>query len=134
MNRFEQSPMEEVTSFKGIQVTGITMSEDGRMFVNFPRWRDGVPFSVAEVLKDGNHHPYPNREMNTWENGNIVSQAQLSAKLKYFINNTCRKHFVGRGRVVLMLISVNKRSFSLHDKGKKYYFCRLKHSIHPLKL
>lgn len=95
MNRLEQSPLKEVTSFKGIQVTGITMSEDGIMFVNFPRWRDGVPFSVAEVLKDGNHHPYPNREMNTWENGNIVSpdkficvQSVVAYKGKLYILDT----------------------------------------------
>lgn len=73
MSNLEQTRMEEVTSFKGIQVTGITICGNGRMFVNFPRWRDGVPFSVAEVLKDGSHKPYPNQEMNTWENGNDVS-------------------------------------------------------------
>ncbi|GEM_PF-5486573 len=41
----------DVTYFKGTQVTGITISENVRMLVNFPRWRDGVPFSVAEVKK-----------------------------------------------------------------------------------
>lgn len=73
MNKSEKLPLEEVASFKGIQVTGITLSDDGRMFVNFPRWRDGVPYSVAEVLKDGSHKPYPNKEMNTWENGDKPS-------------------------------------------------------------
>lgn len=73
MNKSEENRMTEVTSFKGIQVTGITMSEDGRMFVNFPRWRAGVPFSVAEVSGNGSHKPYPDREMNTWENGNAIS-------------------------------------------------------------
>lgn len=72
MNESESNRMEEIISFKGIQVTGITISDNGRMFVNFPRWRDGVPFSVAEVLKDGSYKTYPNREMNTWENGNEV--------------------------------------------------------------
>lgn len=61
--------LETVVTFKGIQVTGITLSERGRMFVNFPRWRDGVPYSVAEVLRDGTHRPYPDPETNTWENG-----------------------------------------------------------------
>lgn len=62
-----------VTTFKGIQVTGITISDNGRMFVNFPRWRDGVAMSVAEVQKDGSYEPYPNREINTWDNGQEVS-------------------------------------------------------------
>lgn len=73
MSNLEQNRMEEVVSFKGIQVTGIGICEKGRMFVNFPRWRDGVPFSVVEVLKDGSHRAYPNNEMNKWENGNEIS-------------------------------------------------------------
>lgn len=68
---------DNVTSFKGIQVTGITISDSGRMFVNFPRWRDGVPFSVAEVKKDGSHQPYPDKEMNTWENGQQISSEKF---------------------------------------------------------
>lgn len=73
MSNLEQNRMKEVVSFKGIQVTGIGICEKGRMFVNFPRWRDGVPFSVVEVLKDGSHRAYPNNEMNEWENGNEIS-------------------------------------------------------------
>ncbi|WP_294474091.1 L-dopachrome tautomerase-related protein [uncultured Bacteroides sp.] len=73
MSNLEQNRMEEVVSFKGIQVTGITICEKGRMFVNFPRWRDGVPFSVAEVMKDGSHKPYPDKEINTWENGDEIA-------------------------------------------------------------
>lgn len=61
--------LETVVAFKGIQVTGITLSERGRMFVNFPRWRDGVPFSVAEVTADGMPNPYPDPQTNIWENG-----------------------------------------------------------------
>src|SRR5690242_8786590 len=30
------------------QVTGITVSRDGRLFVNFPRWSEDAPVSVAE--------------------------------------------------------------------------------------
>ncbi|WCS28394.1 major royal jelly family protein (plasmid) [Methylobacterium sp. NMS14P] len=49
------------------QVTGITVSRDGRMFVNFPRWSEDAPVSVAEV-KDGNPVPYPDAEWNSWRN------------------------------------------------------------------
>lgn len=77
MVKSEENRVKEVTSFKGIQVTGITMSEGGRMFVNFPRWRDGVLFSVAEVTDDGSPKPYPDCEMNGWENGNEVSPDQF---------------------------------------------------------
>lgn len=73
MSKLEENKLEEVTSFQGIQVTGIGICQMGRIFVNFPRWRNGVPYSVAEVMKDGSHQPYPDREMNTWENGDKIS-------------------------------------------------------------
>lgn len=63
-----------VTAFRGAQATGITISENGRMFVNFPRWREGVPFSVVEVLADGTHRPYPDRVTNEWEVGQNVNR------------------------------------------------------------
>jgi sugar lactone lactonase YvrE len=53
------------------QVTGVTVSEDGRIFVNFPRWSEDVPVSVAEVMKDGSIKPYPNDEWNSWRNANM---------------------------------------------------------------
>lgn len=62
----------EVASFKGVQVTGITVSDTGRMFVNFPRWRKGVPFSVVEIGKEGGRRVYPDSETNTWEVGDKV--------------------------------------------------------------
>jgi hypothetical protein len=53
------------------QVTGVTVSEDGRIFVNFPRWSEDVPVSVAEVMKDGSIRPYPNDEWNSWRNAKM---------------------------------------------------------------
>ena len=50
------------------QVTGVTVSKDGRIFVNFPRWTEDAPVSVAEVMKDGSIIPYPNEEWNAWRN------------------------------------------------------------------
>ena len=50
------------------QVTGVTVSERGRTFVNFPRWTEDAPVSVAEVMKDGSLRPYPNEQWNAWRN------------------------------------------------------------------
>jgi len=50
------------------QVTGVAVSKDGRIFVNFPRWTEDAPVSVAEVMKDGSIKPYPNEEWNSWRN------------------------------------------------------------------
>ncbi|WP_242185801.1 L-dopachrome tautomerase-related protein [Sphingomonas sp. CARO-RG-8B-R24-01] len=50
------------------QVTGVAITADGRRFVNFPRWTDDAPISVAEVLADGSIRPYPDAEWNSWRN------------------------------------------------------------------
>jgi len=68
--------LEKVATFDH-QVTGVTVSEDGRIFVNFPRWSEDVPVSVAEVMTDGSLKPYPNDEWNAWRN---VNMSELSPK------------------------------------------------------
>jgi len=50
------------------QVTGVSVSATGRVFVNFPRWTEDVPISVAEVRPDGSIVPYPDAEWNAWRN------------------------------------------------------------------
>jgi len=62
----QQAKLTKVASF-GHQVTGVTVSRDGRIFVNFPRWSEDAPVSVAEV-KDGTPVPYPDAEWNSWRN------------------------------------------------------------------
>ncbi|WP_082652335.1 L-dopachrome tautomerase-related protein [Aureimonas sp. AU12] len=62
-----KASLEQVAAFPH-QVTGVTVSEDGRIFVNFPRWTEDSPVSVAEVAKDGSITPYPNAEWNSWRN------------------------------------------------------------------
>jgi len=50
------------------QVTGVAVARDGRIFVNFPRWTEDAPVSVAELGRDGRLTPYPNAEWNAWRN------------------------------------------------------------------
>jgi sugar lactone lactonase YvrE len=50
------------------QVTGVAVTADGRRFVNFPRWTDDAPVSVAEVMKDGSIRPYPDARWNEYRN------------------------------------------------------------------
>ncbi len=50
------------------QVTGVAVAPDGRRFVNFPRWTDDAPISVAEVARDGSIRPYPDARWNEWRN------------------------------------------------------------------
>lgn len=58
----------EVVATSDHQWTGVAVSQTGRIFVNFPRWSDDVPISVAELV-DGKAIPYPDAEMNMWHNG-----------------------------------------------------------------
>ena len=44
--------LETVAHFNGPMPTGVTVSRDGRIFVNYPKWGDDVQFTVAE-LRDG---------------------------------------------------------------------------------
>lgn len=43
--------------------TGVSVSEDGRIFVNFPQRGDQPPFAVGEIC-DGQLHPYPDAASN----------------------------------------------------------------------
>jgi hypothetical protein len=53
------------------QVTGVTVAPDGRIFVNFPRWTEDTPVSVAELMPDGSTKAYPNEEWNAWRNARM---------------------------------------------------------------
>lgn len=63
-----------VASFEH-QVTGVTVAADGRVFVNFPRWSEDAPVSVAEVARDGGIRPYPDEAWNAWRN---VKRGQMT--------------------------------------------------------
>ncbi|GLW09184.1 hypothetical protein Misp01_43130 [Microtetraspora sp. NBRC 13810] len=56
---------EIVAAFDVLMPTGLTVTDEGRVFVSFPRWGDDVPYTVAEVV-DGTPVPYPNAEINVW--------------------------------------------------------------------
>jgi sugar lactone lactonase YvrE len=55
--------LEAVAIFRDAMPTGVTVSRHGRIFVNFPRWGDKVPYTVGEI-KQGLTVPYPDAEIN----------------------------------------------------------------------
>src|ERR1700761_6841634 len=63
----EQPALKKVATFEH-QVTGVTVGKDDRIFVNFPRWTEDSPVSVAEVMKDGSIKPFPDGAWNSWRN------------------------------------------------------------------
>jgi sugar lactone lactonase YvrE len=63
----QSSQLQLVAAFEH-QVTGVTVSRDERIFVNFPRWTEDAPISVAEITRDGRITPYPDDQWNSWRN------------------------------------------------------------------
>ncbi len=57
--------LELVATFSGPMPTGVTVSHAGRIFLNFPRWGDDVPFTVGELI-NGDVTPYPSAGINDW--------------------------------------------------------------------
>ncbi|WP_234330209.1 major royal jelly family protein [Streptomyces acidiscabies] len=64
-----------VARFRGAMPTGVTVSRRGRIFVNFPRWGDAVPFTVAE-LRGGKPVAYPDVEVNREDPADLAGHFQ----------------------------------------------------------
>lgn len=60
--------LEVVATFSGPMPTGVTVANNARIFVNFPKWGDDVPYTVAEV-KGNQTVPYPNADINRYASG-----------------------------------------------------------------
>jgi sugar lactone lactonase YvrE len=59
--------------------TGVTVADDGRIFVNFPRWGDAVEYTVAEV-KNGKTLPYPATDLNYYAEGGSQADKLVSVQ------------------------------------------------------
>jgi sugar lactone lactonase YvrE len=63
--------LEPVAYFNDAMLTGVTVSQQGRIFVNFPKWGDDVQFTVAEIRK-GEAAAYPDETMNQTDLNNLA--------------------------------------------------------------
>lgn len=70
--------LEPVAYFNGAMPTGVTVSQQGRIFVNFPKWGDDVQFTVAEI-RNGEVAAYPDKAMNQTDLNNL-SEAFVSVQ------------------------------------------------------
>lgn len=64
----KKTRLEEVFSDSTYQLTGVAVTKDNRVFVNYPYWLDNHSYSVVEV-KNGKPIPYPNAEWNNFKKG-----------------------------------------------------------------
>ncbi|NOU58290.1 L-dopachrome tautomerase-related protein [Marinifilum caeruleilacunae] len=65
----------EVIASSDKQWTGVAVSQNGRLFVNFPKWSDDVPVSVAEII-DGKTVAFPSPEWNNPEKNESFKAVQ----------------------------------------------------------
>lgn len=64
--------LEPMAFFDGAMPTGVTVSKQGRIFINFPKWGDEVLFTVAEI-RDGKAVAYPDEAMNQTKPANLAA-------------------------------------------------------------
>ncbi len=119
---------ELVVEFKGQQVTGVTVSDKGRLFANFPRWREGVINSVVEVV-NGEAKSYPDESWNNWEIGKplkdsvfVAVQSVVACKNKLYVLDTRNPLFQGvqgAPRIFVFDLSTNKpdRIYVFNQEG-----------------
>ena len=65
----DESDLDTVAALNSIQITGVALSGDGRIFVNSPFWQDDHVVSVMEMTGEDRYVPYPNRTWNQWTDG-----------------------------------------------------------------
>jgi len=108
----------EVANFTGQQVTGVTVSEQGRVFANFPRWRKAVKNSVVEVDKSGQAISYPNKKWNSWtlkapisDSLFVAVQSVVAFENNLYVldtRNPLFKGVIGRPRIFVFNLDSNK--------------------------
>jgi sugar lactone lactonase YvrE len=102
--------LEQVFTFYGAMPTGVTISENGRIFVNFPKWGDDVKFTVAEIIKN-KLVPYPDLSTNEVDYDNLD---------KCFISV---QSIVADGRGALWVLDTAAPNFSGPIKGGAKLVC-----------
>lgn len=111
--------LEQVFAFRGAMPTGVTVTETGRIFVNFPRWGDDVPFTVGEIR--GNQVvPYPDAAINRADNPQgflSVQSVVADGQGKVWILDTAAPEFSapipGRARLVAVDLATNRIAKSI---------------------
>ena len=109
--------IEPVFRFFDAMPTGVTVAADGRIFVNFPRWGDEVPFTVG-VIQGAEVVAYPDSRINTFDPANpgetlgSVQSVVVDAANRLWILDTAAPKFsaplVGGAKLVAVDLATNK--------------------------
>jgi sugar lactone lactonase YvrE len=112
------------------QWTGVAVSSENRIFVNYPKWSKDVPLSVAEIV-DGKAQAYPNKDWNNNDNTEsflAVQSVVIDKKDRLWVLDTKNPFFKGIVEGGPVLYQFNLKS---NAKEKAYSFPKttyLKHS------
>lgn len=95
-------PFEVVAKSYAERWTGVAVSKEGRIFVNYPRWDGPYRNAVEELLPDGSRRPYPNPKMNLWRAGDdpstglvCVQSVHVDDKDRLWILDPASPNFTG---------------------------------------
>jgi sugar lactone lactonase YvrE len=109
--------IEPVFEFYDAMPTGVSVSADERIFINFPHWGDDVQFTVGEI-KDGKVVAYPSSAMNKFdasrptETLSSVQSIVVDALQRLWILDTAAPAFappiVGAAKLVAVDLTTNK--------------------------
>ena len=111
----------EVIASSDKQWTGVAVDNKGRIFVNYPKWSDDVPISVAEIV-NGEPVAYPNKDWNNRENTEsfvAVQSVVVDKKNRLWILDTRNPLFKGVMKGGPMLYQFNLES---NQKEQVYQF------------
>lgn len=103
------------------QWTGVAVSHEGRIFVNYPKWSNNVPVSVAEII-NGKALAYPDKEWNKGDNPEVFTAVQsvvTDKKDRLWILDTKNPLFAGVLESGPILYQFNLKS---NQKEKAYTF------------
>jgi sugar lactone lactonase YvrE len=77
----KENPLELIAESDNLW-TGLAISKEKRIFVNFPRWDNNVKISVGEII-NGKVIPYPNKEFNHWTADTSVKNSFICVQSVY---------------------------------------------------
>ena len=106
--------IEAVFEFQGAMPTGVSVAPNGRIFVNFPRWGDDVPFTVGEI-RNGRLFAYPDAEVNRADKARpaktfiSVQSVVADARNRLWVLNTAAPNFSEPAPGGAKLVAVDPR-------------------------